>query len=138
MEGGGGEVSTFRKLFAGKRLQDGHCWYCGVAFDEASIKTSHSLDHVIPQSEGGSTAVENLVDCCRSCNSRKAARGVHQLRESLAIGVINGVSAVLIRKVLTEVATRLPECAVDAESILSKMDARVRALRFHGESDPRP
>jgi hypothetical protein len=33
-----------------------------------------SADHVIPESKGGPTTVDNLTTLCRSCNSRKGAR----------------------------------------------------------------
>jgi 5-methylcytosine-specific restriction endonuclease McrA len=48
--------------------RDGHaCRYCG--------STSWlSIDHVIPRAQGGSDEADNLVVCCRSCNSRKGGR----------------------------------------------------------------
>ncbi len=42
------------------------CWYCG--------STEHlSVDHVIPQSRNGSHGGENLISCCRFCNSSKGS-----------------------------------------------------------------
>lgn len=32
-----------------------------------------TLDHIIPQSHGGPTTLENLQTLCRSCNSKKGA-----------------------------------------------------------------
>jgi hypothetical protein len=32
------------------------------------------IDHIIPQSAGGETALENLCLCCPTCNRHKAAR----------------------------------------------------------------
>ena len=47
--------------------RDGHkCRYCR--------KRANSVDHVTPHSRGGSDNDENLVACCRSCNSRKKDR----------------------------------------------------------------
>lgn len=43
------------------------CRYCGA-------RKNLSLDHVMPESQGGETTAENLVTCCKSCNSRKHAR----------------------------------------------------------------
>ena len=40
------------------------CVYCASSVDL-------ELDHVIPQSRGGSDDPENLVTCCRSCNASK-------------------------------------------------------------------
>lgn len=50
-----------RGIFA----RDGHaCVYCGATRDL-------TIDHVIPRRLGGKTTWENLVACCRSCNTRK-------------------------------------------------------------------
>ena len=45
----------------------GQCVYCGST-------ENLSLDHVIPFSRGGSDNPENLVTCCKSCNSSKGAK----------------------------------------------------------------
>jgi hypothetical protein len=42
------------------------CWYCGSA-------GKLSVDHMIPQNRGGPHGGENLVHCCRFCNSSKGA-----------------------------------------------------------------
>lgn len=48
--------------------RDGYaCVYCGSPLNL-------SLDHIIPQSRGGSHDPDNLCTCCRSCNSSKGAR----------------------------------------------------------------
>lgn len=44
--------------------RDSHtCAYCGDVANE--------VDHIIPLVRGGSDDMENLVACCRSCNSSK-------------------------------------------------------------------
>src|SRR5690606_16206547 len=43
------------------------CRYCGA-------RRGLTIDHVVPESRGGKTTLENLVTCCKSCNSRKSAR----------------------------------------------------------------
>lgn len=49
--------------------RDAHtCVYCGVS------GVSLQLDHVIPRSRGGADTPDNLVACCKSCNSSKGAR----------------------------------------------------------------
>ena len=40
------------------------CIYCG--------KPSESIDHVIPQSQGGLSTTENCVPACLSCNGDKS------------------------------------------------------------------
>jgi hypothetical protein len=47
-----------------------NCGYCGKA-DELS------WDHLIPQIKGGPDNAENLVLCCRRCNSSKGSRGLY-------------------------------------------------------------
>lgn len=44
----------------------GRCQYCG--------KTAESIDHVIPRSKGGGHEWENVVACCRKCNTYKSDR----------------------------------------------------------------
>jgi 5-methylcytosine-specific restriction endonuclease McrA len=52
-----------RTVFA----RDGHrCQYCGGP--------AESIDHVVPRSRGGSHSWDNVVACCRRCNSRKEDR----------------------------------------------------------------
>lgn len=52
-------------------LRDEHrCQYCG----ERSGAHDLSLDHVLPQSRGGTTSWENVVAACRPCNLRKGNR----------------------------------------------------------------
>lgn len=43
------------------------CVYCGMWGDKLT------LDHVIPEEQGGDLSVENLVTACGKCNNRKAA-----------------------------------------------------------------
>ncbi len=42
------------------------CQYCG--------KAAESIDHVIPRSKGGPHEWENVVACCRRCNTYKSDR----------------------------------------------------------------
>ena len=44
-----------------------HCVYC----DEDLIDQEIHLDHVIPESQGGPTTVDNLQVTCRKCNTAK-------------------------------------------------------------------
>lgn len=47
------------------------CRYCGSGNDL-------SIDHIVPQKSEKNDSMENLVTCCRSCNSRKGARTPEQ------------------------------------------------------------
>ncbi|MBM3458088.1 MAG: HNH endonuclease [Armatimonadetes bacterium] len=51
-----------RSVFA---RDDYQCQYCGLAGRELTI------DHVVPKRLGGAATWENLVTCCRRCNSKK-------------------------------------------------------------------
>lgn len=44
----------------------GACQYCG--------KAAESIDHVIPRSRGGQHVWDNVVACCRRCNTLKSDR----------------------------------------------------------------
>ncbi|MFV0523953.1 MAG: HNH endonuclease [Acidimicrobiales bacterium] len=44
----------------------GACQYCGA--------TAESIDHVIPRSRGGTHTWDNVVACCRRCNTTKSDR----------------------------------------------------------------
>ena len=49
------------------------CPYCNT-----NIVGSSHLDHIHPVSKGGLNIQENLVDCCSSCNLKKADKGIFQ------------------------------------------------------------
>jgi 5-methylcytosine-specific restriction endonuclease McrA len=42
------------------------CQYCG--------RQAENLDHVVPKTQGGTHTWENVVACCRVCNTRKGGR----------------------------------------------------------------
>jgi 5-methylcytosine-specific restriction endonuclease McrA len=52
-----------RAVFA---RDQGKCQYCG--------KAAESIDHIIPRSKGGDHTWENVVACCRRCNTYKSDR----------------------------------------------------------------
>src|SRR5688500_15132285 len=49
------------------------CQYCGSTTKEMTI------DHVVPKRHGGPATWENLVCCCRKCNTRKSDKFLHQV-----------------------------------------------------------
>ncbi len=54
------------------------CQYCGVITKELT------LDHVIPRHAGGPATWDNLVTCCRRCNTKKGDKLPHQVGMKLA------------------------------------------------------
>jgi 5-methylcytosine-specific restriction endonuclease McrA len=48
------------------------CQYCGA------VGKDLTLDHVTPRRHGGPSTWENLVTCCRRCNTKKGDRPLHQ------------------------------------------------------------
>lgn len=44
------------------------CMYCGKKYNKLTI------DHVMPQSQGGKSSFENCVAACKSCNHKKGNR----------------------------------------------------------------
>ncbi len=59
----------------------GRCAYCGVSLPLSAA----TLDHVVPQSQGGRSTWENLVTCCRRCNQRKGGRTPAEARMPLRV-----------------------------------------------------
>lgn len=47
------------------------CEYCGNP-------DNLSWDHIIPQSKGGPDTADNLILCCKSCNSSKGSKGLYE------------------------------------------------------------
>ncbi len=50
------------------------CCYCGA---KGQMK-DFTFDHVVPRSQGGKTVWENIVTCCKRCNSKKDSRTPQQ------------------------------------------------------------
>ncbi len=59
---------THKHTLYGK--QEGQCTGCRVMFPFRNL----TVDHVVPQSKGGSDHIENLQLLCAACNSTKGAR----------------------------------------------------------------
>ncbi len=63
-----------RSIFARDQFT---CQYCGL------VGKDLTLDHVIPRRMGGPSTWENLVTCCRRCNTKKGDRTLHQFGMAL-------------------------------------------------------
>jgi len=51
------------------------CFYCEAPYTDRRRPT---VDHIVPLSRGGTNTCNNLVSCCRSCNSSKKNRTVSE------------------------------------------------------------
>jgi len=49
------------------RLAQGHCHYCNGSFHPDEL----TMDHIVPVTRGGKASRNNVVPCCKECNSRK-------------------------------------------------------------------
>ncbi|HPX61946.1 MAG TPA: HNH endonuclease [Deltaproteobacteria bacterium] len=49
------------------RLAQGRCHWCGGSFAPEEL----TMDHIIPVARGGKASRNNVVPCCKECNSKK-------------------------------------------------------------------
>ena len=50
-----------------RKRSNGFCHYCRRQFRPSEL----TMDHVIPLSRGGHSTKENIVPCCKECNTQK-------------------------------------------------------------------
>lgn len=55
---------------------NGRCFYCG---DKCTM-SAMSIDHLVPVVQGGLGTLDNMVACCRPCNSAKGGRTLEEYR----------------------------------------------------------
>ena len=56
-------------------LNKGLCYYC----DKTCVREELTMDHKVPLARGGSSSRNNIVACCKSCNSQKKSRTAAEL-----------------------------------------------------------
>ena len=49
------------------RVAAGKCGYCGASVPPKEL----TMDHVIPLTRGGRSEKNNLMPCCKDCNTKK-------------------------------------------------------------------
>ncbi len=59
---------------------DFSCQYCLGRFGMGDL----TFDHVVPLSRGGKTCWENIVTCCRACNSQKGSKTLEEAGMKIA------------------------------------------------------
>ena len=62
-----------------------HCVYCDEDLSAAEIH----MDHVIPESQGGTTDYNNLQVTCRKCNLAKGVLSEHEFSGRLRTRAMN-------------------------------------------------
>ena len=50
-----------------QKLATGVCYYCGKPFESKDL----TMDHIIPLARGGRSTKDNIVTCCKACNTKK-------------------------------------------------------------------
>lgn len=60
---------TVKELAAWLKLFNRHCFYC-------LMRCKGTIDHIVALSVGGLDCLDNIVLCCKHCNSSKGARDV--------------------------------------------------------------
>ena len=73
-DGDGHTLAELHEYWRAEGMDPSVCTYCDESWE--GWKTSAG-DHVVPLSKGGADKVDNLVPCCRSCNSSKNDRLLH-------------------------------------------------------------
>ena len=60
------------------------CQYCGIHCYSSWLRDSKAVtvDHIVPVTAGGMSKKENLITCCRSCNSIKGNRRFSTFEEA--------------------------------------------------------
>ena len=49
------------------KISVGRCYYCSLQTPPAKL----TMDHVVPLTRGGLSTKNNLVACCKECNTKK-------------------------------------------------------------------
>lgn len=85
------------------------CPYCSRDLGLGNVADyERTLDHIRPNSKGGSTDSANLVLCCNSCNSARGSKSVREFAYYLAGGLNYSPenAEVFVAKVVTRINKR--------------------------------
>jgi CRISPR/Cas system Type II protein with McrA/HNH and RuvC-like nuclease domain len=53
------------------KRQERKCYYCGHEFSDTLRRYRATIDHLVPQTRGGSNLMSNMVAACLGCNASK-------------------------------------------------------------------
>ena len=59
-----------------ERLQKGICYHCEKKF----VASELTMDHLVPLAKGGRSGKNNVVVCCKLCNSRKSYKTLVEIK----------------------------------------------------------
>lgn len=117
---GGGWIQPTRRLAI--YLRDGFaCAYCGRDLSSASPREI-SLDHLVPQCDGGSHESSNLVTACLSCNSRRQNLPWRQYATG---GAVERIARLRRRVPNLKMAKSIRSGVVPREVVLAELSAKV-------------
>ncbi|MBA3539352.1 MAG: HNH endonuclease [Deltaproteobacteria bacterium] len=75
-----------RREIDGKPIWVGKCIHCGtklVVADDGRSLGEATLEHIWPETQGGTNAVDNLAVACARCNRQKGTRHDHTVGQGL-------------------------------------------------------
>jgi 5-methylcytosine-specific restriction endonuclease McrA len=50
-----------------QKLAAGNCYYCSRQYKPKDL----TMDHIVPLARGGRSTKDNIVSCCKECNTKK-------------------------------------------------------------------
>jgi len=109
------------------------CFYCGIRLGIQN----RSVDHIIPISRGGRHHVENLIPCCRLCNSSKhdtiypVWKGIVHLSEDKQIHLCSR-----LKKELLVFSIRIVETD-SLEQIFKTLDDKINSEQINDNNEIR-
>lgn len=108
-------------------LRDGAaCVWCGAAAENGA---QLAIDHVIPDSKGGTNATENLVTACCRCNSSRGNRSVTAFAKAVAGYINHGVKpAEIIEHVRNCQRRDLKPFSVQAKALIASRGSAAKAI----------
>jgi len=99
-------------------LRDGlSCSYCARGLEGDTVLT---LDHLTVYCRGGSNGSENLVTCCRQCNSSRGVRGWKEFSRDVSTYVGGANAKKICERIQALVKTDLAPFIIEAEKIMSR------------------
>lgn len=113
----------------------GRCQMCGRSVEEDAVVLH--IDHKIPQSWGGTSAMENLWAICSQCNEGKkhyyASFSAPVMEEVLAEGDVHSRIARLLSMQVGEwIESDLIEFVANFDEVQADWQKRLRELRYTG------